>query len=82
MSVTDQSRVEYQWESMTATERAFERLSNSELWRKMQMIQSFRAEMKQYSINYDATYCLGRDRWLTRLEEETMKTKPMRKTAL
>ncbi len=80
MPVIDQSIVEQQWADLTATERAFERLSNSDLYRKMQMISQFQMELKSYDMNYDSAYCNYRDRWISVLEREEMKSKPMRQT--
>lgn len=53
MPVVDESIVEQQWANLTETERAFERLSCSDLYRKWIMISHFRRELRAYDINYD-----------------------------
>ncbi len=53
MPVVDESIVEQQWASLTETERAFERMSSSDLYRKWIMITHFRRELRAYDINYD-----------------------------
>lgn len=80
MPIVDQSLVESEWAELSATERAFERLSNSDLYRRIEMIQSFRSELKSYDVNLDAAYCNHRDRWITALEREEMQNNPMHKT--
>lgn len=79
MPVVDESIVESQWASLTDTERAFERLSSSDLYRKWMMITHFRRELRTYDINYDAAYT-GADRWISAIEREEMPKLRMRKT--
>ena len=54
MPVVDESIVEQQWARLTETERAFERLSSSELYRKKTMIDYVRREIRSYQLGPDA----------------------------
>ena len=53
MPVVDESIVEQQWSDLTETERAFERLSRSDLYRKWMMISHFRRELRAYDIDHE-----------------------------
>lgn len=53
MPVVDESIVEQQWSDLTETERAFERLSRSDLYRKWMMISHFRRELRAYHLGPD-----------------------------
>ena len=80
MPVVDESIVEQQWAELTETERAFERLSSSDLYRKWIMITYFRRELRAYDINTDPAYSTGAGRWISAIEREEMQDNPMRKT--
>ena len=70
MPVLEESIVEQQWASLSDTERAFERLSSSDLYRKWTMITHFKRELRAYDINTDASYSTGAGRWISSIERE------------
>ena len=49
MPVTDECIVIDQWNRLTATERAFERLANSDLYRKKLLIDQFKTQLRTYT---------------------------------
>jgi len=66
MPTVDESIIEQQWAQLTDTERAFERLSTSDLYCKKIMIDLFRSELRRYDADTN--------------RREEMKLNPMRKT--
>jgi hypothetical protein len=50
MPVVDECLVIEQWQNLSPTERAFERLSSSDLYRKKCMIDLFRQELRAYEL--------------------------------